>query len=173
MPKKKTAKKTVAADSSPTAEKTSKKTSGASKKDAVSGAPKSEKKEASGAGSQKAPKIEKMLLDQFGPVCKSFILENIRFIDYRDIAKLIGVKPGELKDAVESAGIKLPFVRARNWSDIDVGTFRSLDICARCQVQLNHSTFHVGINNCRKCIEKNIKHWIKEGEKISLMFSRD
>jgi len=170
MAKKTTVKKTDTATAESTAQKTSKKKSAASKKEAAKESPKKEKKVSAGA---EPKQTEKLLLDKLGPVCKSFILENIRYIDYRDIAKLVGVKPGDLKDAVEAAGIKLPFARARNWTDIDVGTYRSLDLCARCQVQLNHSTFFVGINNCRKCIEKNIKHWINQGEKINLRFGRD
>ena len=111
-------------------------------------------------------------LEQFGSVRKEFILENIRYIDYRDIAKLIGVKPVELKAAVEEMGIKLPIERAEKWSEIDVGKYRSLANCARCQVQINHSTFFVGIKNCKKCMEKNIKHWIENGICIDLRFYR-
>jgi hypothetical protein len=109
-------------------------------------------------------------LESFGPVCKTFILENIRIIEYRDLAKLMGIKPDDLKKAVEAAGIRLPIERAMRWSDIDVGTYRSLMDCARCQVQLNHSTFFVGLKNCRKCIEQNIAHWIENGVTINLRF---
>jgi outer membrane biosynthesis protein TonB len=42
-------------------------------------------------------------LESFGPVRKAFILENIRIIDYRDLAKLTGIKPDDLKNAVEAA----------------------------------------------------------------------
>jgi len=111
-------------------------------------------------------------LEQFGPVRKEFILENIRYIDYRDIAKLIGVKPSVLKAAVEKMGIKLPIERAVKWSEIDVGKYRSLATCARCQVQINHSTFFVGVKNCKKCMEKNIRHWIENSVRINLRFYR-
>lgn len=118
-----------------------------------------------GAGSDDA-----VTLDSFGPVCKAFILENIRIIEYRDLAKLMGIKPDDLKKAVEAAGIRLPIERAMRWTDIDVGTYRSLMDCARCQVQLNHGTFFVGLKNCRKCLEQNIAHWIENGVRIELRF---
>jgi hypothetical protein len=117
-----------------------------------------------------AEKDEAVTLESFGPVCKAFILENIRIIEYRDLAKLMGIKPDDLKKAVEAAGIRLPIERAMRWSDIDVGTYRSLMDCARCQVQLNHGTFFVGLKNCRKCIEQNIAHWIENGVTINLRF---
>jgi hypothetical protein len=99
-----------------------------------------------------------------------FIMDMVRVIDYHDIAKLVGVKHEELKEAVEKTGIKLPVERARPWADIDVGKFRSIAECARCQVQNNHSSFFVGISNCRKCLEKNIKFWIESNIKIMLYF---
>ena len=70
-------------------------------------------------------------------------------------------------------GIKLPLERAKKWEDIDLGHFLSLSACARCQVQCNHSTFHVGIKECRNCYEKNIKHWIKGENLISLKFKNE
>jgi len=109
-------------------------------------------------------------LAKFGDIRKNFILDFIRFIDYSDLAKLAGIKPSELKDAVEKTGIKLPLERARSWTDVDVGEFRSLADCARCQVQTNHGSFFVGINNCRKCLEKNIRHWIDSNVRIILRF---
>ena len=109
-------------------------------------------------------------LEKFGPVRKLFILEHIRTVNYRDMAKLIGIKSDELQASVEKMGIKLPIERAHAWSEIDFGQYRSITDCARCQVQRNHSTFFVGINNCRKCYEKNIKHWIKEEVVIDLRF---
>jgi len=112
-------------------------------------------------------------LEKFGKVRKIFIMEHIRTIDYNDIADLIDVKGEELKEAVEKMGIKLPIDHTRKWSDINVGTFRSLTDCARCRVQLNHSSFFVGINNCRKCYAKNIKHWIEINELIKLKFSHE
>lgn len=112
-------------------------------------------------------------LDAFGPVRKAFILDTIRTIDYVDIATLIGVKAEDLKKAVEEMGIKLPIERARKWSDIDVGTYKSIENCSRCQVQLNHSAFYVDINECRACLTKNISYWINKGIKIHLMFGRN
>jgi len=109
-------------------------------------------------------------LEKFGDVRKMFIMDMVRIIDYHDIAKLVGVKHEELKEAVEKTGIKLPVERARPWADIDVGKFRSIAECARCQVQNNHGSFFVGINNCRKCLEKNIKFWIESNIKIMLSF---
>jgi len=106
-------------------------------------------------------------LEKFGPSRKSFIIGNIKTIDYVDIANLLLIKPDELKEAVEKMGIKLPIERARKWKDIDVGSFRSLTDCARCQVHCNHGSFFVGIKNCRKCYEKNIKHWV--GKKVPIV----
>ena len=112
-------------------------------------------------------------LDKYGPFCNAFILEHIRNIDYTDIAKLIGIKSSDLKEAIEKMGIKLPIDRARKWTDIDVGKFMSLSDCSRCQVQLYHSSFYVGINNCKKCYEKNIKHWIGKKIPIILKFTTE
>ena len=109
-------------------------------------------------------------LEQFGPFCQSFIIEHIRTIDYVDMANLLLIKPDELKVSVEKMGIKLPIERARKWKDIDVGSFQSLTNCARCQVHCNHGSFFVGIKNCRKCYEKNIKHWIEKKVPIILHF---
>ena len=112
-------------------------------------------------------------LDKFDKPRKAFIWEFIRLIDYSDLAKLAGIKPDDLKEAVEKSGIKLPLERARNWDDIDVGIFKSLSACARCQVQCNHSSFFVGIKNCRKCLEKNIKFWLENSIPIFLKFKGD
>lgn len=107
-------------------------------------------------------------LDKFGRVRKSFIINFIRIIDYNDLAKIGGIKSGELKESVEKTGIKLPYERARKWTDIDVGKFRSITECARCQVQRDHNSFIVGTQNCRKCLEKNIKHWIDSNMIINI-----
>jgi len=133
----------------------------------------SRRKTSANKGKPQEDKSDLPLLDRVGSVCKSFILENIRLIDYRDLAKLTGVDAEELKGAVEAIGIKLPVDKARPWKEIDVGSFKSLFDCARCQVQLNHNTFFVGMNNCRKCMEKNIKHWIETNIKIDLHFRRN
>ena len=109
-------------------------------------------------------------LAQFGDVRKAFILDFIRFINYQDMARIVGIKPSDLKEAVEKTGVKLPLERARAWSDIDVGKYRSIADCARCQVQINHGSFFVGMNNCRKCLEKNIRFWIDSNVKIILKF---
>lgn len=111
-------------------------------------------------------------LDAFGPIRKAFILDSIRTIDYIDLAKLIGIKPDDLKKAVEEMGLKLPIERARKWSELEVGSFKSIADCSRCQVQLNHSAFYVDINKCRPCLEKNIAYWIEKGIKIRLFFGR-
>jgi len=131
---------------------------------------KSVRKKAVKAAPQKTVMPEVTLFDRLGPIRKAFILDNIRLIDYRDLARLVGVKPEELKKAVESTGIKLPVERAKKWAEIDVGTFKSLADCARCQVQLNHGIFYVGLNKCKKCMERNIKLWIDENVIINIRF---
>ncbi len=120
---------------------------------------------------KKSPK-QSHPLEQFGTVRREFILDNIRIIDYRDLAKLAGVKEKDLKEAVEAMGIKLPIERARRWKDLDVGIFRSLANCARCQVQLRHNTFLVGDRNCHTCCERNIKRWLDEEVKIMARFDK-
>ncbi len=110
------------------------------------------------------------LIEQFGPVAKDFIVEHIKVINYVDMANLLGIKLDNLKEAVEEIGIKLPFKRAYKWDDIDVGQFRSLTDCARCQVQISHRSFFVGIKNCQKCYEKNIKYWIEKKITINVEF---
>ncbi|HUT44316.1 MAG TPA: hypothetical protein VMW95_08250 [Desulfobacterales bacterium] len=107
-------------------------------------------------------------LEAFGYSRQEFIKKYIRTIDYVDISKLIGINAHDLKEAVEKTGIKLPYERARKWSDLDVGTFISLSGCARCFVQINHNSFIVGSKNCRKCLEKNIKHWIEDDTVINI-----
>jgi hypothetical protein len=101
---------------------------------------------------------------------KKFVMDNIMYIDYRDMAALVGVKPETVKNALSDLGIKVPVQGARSWKEIDVGTFRTIDDCAKCQVQLEHSIFSVGIRNCRKCYEENIRNWAEEGETIRLRF---
>ena len=117
---------------------------------------------------KKTKKNDKHHLDKFGKVKKNFILEHIKAIDYNDLAKLINVKSADLKKEVENMGIKLPLESARKWEDIDLGHFVSLSDCARCQVQCNHRSFYVGINECRNCYEKNIKYWIKKEDLINI-----
>lgn len=107
-------------------------------------------------------------LDKFGKAKKEFIKNYIRVIDYNDISKLIGIRAQDLKEAVEETGIKLPYERARSWSDINVGKFISLSGCARCFVQINHNSFIVGTKKCRKCLEKNIKHWAETDTFINI-----
>ncbi len=113
-----------------------------------------------------APKKKNDIID---PSIQTFILDNIRTIDYRDIAKLLKIKPDELKALLGELGIKVPIPGARKWDKIEVGTFRSIADCSQCQVQMNHHSFLVGIKNCRRCIERNISSWIKDGEKINIM----
>ena len=102
---------------------------------------------------------------------QSFVIENIRVLDYRDIAKFVHIKPDVLKSALGKLGIKVPVESSRKWNKINIGTCRSISDCAQCQIQLHHQTFLVGIRNCRKCYEKNISLWIKEGEDINIFFS--
>lgn len=103
------------------------------------------------------------------PLVQSFVLENIRILDYRDIAKFIKIKPEKLKSILGGLGIKVPVAGARKWDKITGGKYRSISDCSQCQVQLNHRMFLVGIKNCHKCIEKNINYWMKEGEKIKII----
>ena len=99
---------------------------------------------------------------------REFIKKYIRVIDYNDLSKLIGIKAQDLKEAVEKTGIKLPYERAGKWSDLDVGKFISISVCARCFVQKRHNSFIVGKKNCRKCLEKNIKHWVETDTVINI-----
>ena len=100
----------------------------------------------------------------------SFVLDNYKVIDYRDIADFINMKPDKLKEILFAIGIKLPFERARKWKEIDVGKFRSIKECALCQVQKCNDKFYVGINDCRKCYEKNIRFWVEEKAEINISF---
>jgi len=112
-------------------------------------------------------------LKKFGPVGSAFIMEHLRTIDYTDIAVFIGVTPAELKEAIEQMGIKVPIERARSWQTVDVGEFVSIDNCARCQVQMSHQAFHVGINECRACYEKNIRFWLERNIDIHIKFPHE
>jgi hypothetical protein len=109
-------------------------------------------------------------LKKYGYVVRSFILENIREINYRDIAALVGVPEEELKEAVEKMGIKVTEDKVKRWEELHIQEYGGVADCARCQVQRRHSTFLVGYENCRKCYEENIKHWIAHNQPIRLMF---
>lgn len=120
------------------------------------------------AEQQKISKKSDDILENLGPTIKTFVTDLIKFIDYRDIAEIIGMEPDKLKESLEKHGIKAPADNIRHWEDIDFGTFRSIELCSKCQVQQNHHSFLVGIRECRKCIEENIRHWMKNGEPINL-----
>lgn len=109
-------------------------------------------------------------LRKFGPVIRAFVLDNIKDINYRDIAALAGIDAGELKEAIEKCGIKINEEKTTRWADIDLGEYESVSECARCQVQKRHSSFIINVNDCRKCYERNISHWIKIGEPIRIVF---
>jgi hypothetical protein len=145
------------------------------KEDAIAGfdasdRPVSEKlrRQASKADRKKGAKEDP--LRKFGNVVRAFVLENIKAVDYRDIAKLSGISAEELKSALEKAGIKVADDTVPRWKDIDMGEFESVSDCARCQVQRRHSSFIVGKGDCRVCYERNIKHWILIGEPIRITF---
>ena len=123
------------------------------------------------AAQNKGIKKEEPSKDDLGTALKSFILDLAKTIDYRDLAVLIDMKPDTLKDIMAEFGIKVPIESAKRWEDIDVGSFKDISFCSRCQVQLNHHTFLVGINDCRKCFEENIRHWVKAGESINIEFN--
>ncbi|MFC1539266.1 hypothetical protein ACFL6H_07575 [Candidatus Latescibacterota bacterium] len=110
-------------------------------------------------------KIEKIIDSNV----ESFIFENIRILDYRDIAKFTRIKPEALKSVLGELGIKVPIAGARKWDKIDVGKYCSITDCSQCQVQMNHRMFLVGSKNCHKCYEKNISFWVKEREKIMII----
>jgi len=109
-------------------------------------------------------------LKKYGYVVRSFILENIREINYRDIARLAGMPEEELKEAMEKMGIKVPEEKVTRWENMRIKEFGGVADCARCQVQCRHSTFLVGYVNCRKCYEDNIAHWIAHNQPIRLIF---
>ncbi len=109
-------------------------------------------------------------LRKFGAVVRAFVLDNIKEINYRDIAVLAGIDAGELKDAIEKCGIKINEEKTTHWADIDLGEYESVSECARCQVQKRHSSFIINVNDCRRCYERNIEHWIKIGEPIRIVF---
>ena len=115
-------------------------------------------------------KIADEKLDDLGSALKTFVLDMVKVLDYRDLGLLIGIRPEHLKDEIAALGIKVPIESARKWDEIDLGKFIDIAHCSRCQVQLNHHTFLVGIRECRKCYVENIKHWVKAGESISLFF---
>lgn len=109
-------------------------------------------------------------LKKYGYVVRSFILENIREINYRDIARLVDIPEDELKDAVEKMGIKVIEEKTTRWEELPIREFGTVADCARCQVQCRHSTFLVGFGNCRICYQDNIKHWIANNQPIRLIF---
>lgn len=109
-------------------------------------------------------------LKKYGYVVRSFIMENIKEINYRDIARLVGMPEEELKDAMEKMGIKVTEEKVERWENLRIQEFGCAADCSRCQVQRRHSTFLVGYDNCRKCFEDNIKHWISHNHPIRLLF---
>lgn len=112
-------------------------------------------------------------IQRFGRIRRKFIMEHIRAIHYEDLAKLIGVDPEELREAVEQMGVKLPIERAVRWEEIEFEMNVPLEICARCKVQINHRAFHVEMSGCRECYEKNITLWIDRGEPITVKFPNE
>lgn len=109
-------------------------------------------------------------LKKYGYIVRTFVLENIREINYRDIARLVGMPEEELKEAVEKMGIRISEEKVERWEDLRIKKFGCVADCARCQVQNRHSTFLVGYNNCRTCYEENIRHWIAHHQPIRLIF---
>jgi len=107
-------------------------------------------------------------LKKFGYIVRAFILENIKSIDYRDIAELAGISAEELKEAVEKIGIRADTEKVVRWADAPVKKFVSVSVCARCDIQCRHSTFIVGYTDCKKCIEENIRLWIGQGHPIRI-----
>ena len=101
---------------------------------------------------------------------ENFVLDNIRVIDFQDMAKLIGINEERLKNILGEMGIKLPVEHARKWNDIETGTYKSPEHCAKCQVQLLHRSFFVDEQDCRKCYEKNIPYWVTGRINIRLKF---
>jgi hypothetical protein len=124
-------------------------------------AQKSEKKR-SGKGIADDP------LRKFGYIIRSFILENIKILDYRDIAELTGISPDELKESMEKIGIKIDSEKIVRWSDLQFKTYESVSACARCDVQCRHSSFIVGFTDCKKCFEENVHLWIQQGHPIRM-----
>jgi len=115
-------------------------------------------------------RTEEDIVEDLGSALKAFIVDMVKVMDYRDLSVLLEMKPENLKNALGNLGIKVPVESAKKWEDINVGVYQDVSYCSRCQVQLNHHTFLVGIGNCRKCYEENIKHWVKTGESINLYF---
>jgi len=118
-------------------------------------------------------KRHKDFLNEVNLSAKRFILENIMVIDYRDLSKLTGIKPVIIKTALVMMGIKVPVEGARKWKEINVGTYASLEECSKCRIQTKHTTFFVGIMDCRKCYEKNIRYWVESGENININFDEN
>ena len=79
----------------------------------------------------------------------------------------------ELKKAIETMGIKVPIERARKWEDVETGEYHSLENCARCQVQMKHGVFIVGVGDCRKCYEQNIALWLDNDTEINIRFPHE
>ncbi|MHB9030284.1 MAG: hypothetical protein ACYC9O_16070 [Candidatus Latescibacterota bacterium] len=124
-------------------------------------AQKSEKKR-SGRGVTEDP------LRKFGYVIRSFILDSIKVLDYRDIADLAGISADDLKEAVEKIGIRMDSEKISRWPDLPFKTFESVAVCARCDVQCRHSSFIVGYTDCKKCFVENVRLWIQQGHLIRI-----
>ncbi len=104
----------------------------------------------------------------YGYVVRTFVVENLGALDYRDIASLVGVPADDLKDAIERAGIPLEGEKIGRWENITTGEYKYAEDCARCDVQLRHSIFSVGHRNCAKCLEENIRLWVNSGHPIRI-----
>ncbi len=107
-------------------------------------------------------------LKKYGYIVRSFVLDNIKSVDYRDIAELAGVPAEELRETVEAAGIKVDNEKVVRWADVDCGEYEDVATCARCDVQTSHSTFSVDHKDCRRCIEENIRLWVKTGHPVRI-----
>ncbi len=121
--------------------------------------------------SSKSNRVEDHQSGELDYTVKRFVLENVRDIDYRDLAALTGIKTQEMKAFLSRMGVKVPVAAAKRWKEIKLKNPESPEDCAKCAVQARHSTFYAGMQNCRQCLKENITYWIEEGVTINIKLS--
>lgn len=119
----------------------------------------------------KSNKVEEIPAGDLDYTVKRFVLENVRDIDYRDLATLTGVKPQDMKAFLSRMGVKVPVQGAKRWKEACFRNPDSPEDCAKCAVQSRHSTFYAGMLDCRQCLKENITYWIEEGVPIKIKFT--
>ena len=68
--------------------------------------------------SSRSNRVEDHPAGEIDYTVKRFVLENVRDIDYRDLAVLTAVKAQDMKTFLSRMGVKVPVVGAKRWKEV-------------------------------------------------------